>query len=266
MLGFFRRHPALIFIILVYPLSWYQWLLGLTHGPKDSGLNPLGPLVAGLIAALLSGGWRGLGGLMLRIVRVWASPKAWIAAVVIPIAVVALSAFIVTLRGAPAPTAAQLSDWKPLVDKLIFIFLFIGVGEESGWRGFLLDRLQSVMTPLFAAFVVGLVWAIWHAPLLRTEITPDIVGPFVASVFAGSVVLAWVYNLGGRSVPPTMLTHAVLNTIGAGFVFDFYKGAAYTELWWVNAGVWVALAALVAVVTGGRLGLKRSEGAVSQAA
>jgi hypothetical protein len=51
MLAFLRRHPALVFIALVFPLSWHQWLLGFANEPGDSGLNPLAPLVATLLAA-----------------------------------------------------------------------------------------------------------------------------------------------------------------------------------------------------------------------
>jgi hypothetical protein len=91
MLAFLRRHPALVFIAMVFPLSWHQWLLGFANEPGDSGLNPLAPLVAALLAAGLTGGWRACLELLTRAARVWARPSAWAVAVLAPICAVTLA-------------------------------------------------------------------------------------------------------------------------------------------------------------------------------
>ncbi|EGB14233.1 Abortive infection protein [Pseudodesulfovibrio mercurii] len=47
----------------------------------------------------------------------------------------------------------------PLIN---FVF---GLGEELGWRGFLLPRLMPLGKPA-AHLVLGLLWGLWHAPLI----------------------------------------------------------------------------------------------------
>ena len=70
------------------------------------------------------------------------------------------------------------------------------------------------------------------------------------SVLAGSVVIAWLFNSSGQSVFLTMLMHAEVNAVGAGYVFRFFTGADYQRLWWIYALVWVVAAVLVSWRTG----------------
>ena len=42
------------------------------------------------------------------------------------------------------------------------IFFFNATGEEVGWRGFALPRLQARTSPLIAALIIALFWAPWH--------------------------------------------------------------------------------------------------------
>jgi membrane protease YdiL (CAAX protease family) len=60
------------------------------------------------------------------------------------------------------------------------LFFFNATGEEVGWRGFALPRLQARTSPLIAALTIALFWAPWHFFLWRAE---------------GSPVLTWQYWL-----------------------------------------------------------------------
>ena len=54
------------------------------------------------------------------------------------------------------------------VEMVILFFLYNiiygGISEEPGWRGFALPRLQAKFSPLVSSLILGVVWAVWHAP------------------------------------------------------------------------------------------------------
>src|SRR5215471_8732680 len=85
-----QERPLWVFFPLAFLLSWYPWLLSFL-GVKAHGMNPLGVLLAALIVAAASGGWRGLKALLLRIVRVRVGWRWYAVAVLLPPAFVFLA-------------------------------------------------------------------------------------------------------------------------------------------------------------------------------
>jgi membrane protease YdiL (CAAX protease family) len=224
----FRDHPVATFLPLAFALSWYPWLIALAQG-RTTGPNPLGPFVAALIVLGLGAGWPAVKDLLSRIAK-GRVPLRWYAfASGLPILLLAVAVGANTALGAPPPTAAQLASWRGLPETFVFIVLFIALGEEPGWRGFLLPRLEQRFGPLRASLVLGAVWALWHLPLLGNEFAPAHVVPFLVSVFAGSVVLTRLYDGSGGSVLLPMLMHATINTLGSSYALTFVDGAAKTR-------------------------------------
>jgi membrane protease YdiL (CAAX protease family) len=95
--------------------------------------------------------------------------------------------------------------------------LFIGspVGEEFGWRGFLLQRVQPMFGLMGASVVIGVIMALWHIPLFLITGTAQSHLPFALfalRTLALSVISTWLYNGTGRSLLFVLLFHASLNT------------------------------------------------------
>ncbi|HSE13145.1 MAG TPA: type II CAAX endopeptidase family protein [Rudaea sp.] len=255
-----RARQAPLFFILAFVLSWYPWLLGMLGVPKASGINPLGVFAGALIVAGLSEGWAGIKALLARLVR-WRVGWGWFAAAIgIPVVTVALACALNVAFGAPEPTAAQWAQWPDIVDKFIFAFIFVGLGEEPGWRGFALPALYRHRSPLAASLLLGAVWAVWHVPLMGSEFAWNTVPCFLISVLAGSVVLAWLFNGSRESVLLCMLMHATVNAVGAGYAFHFFAGENVLRLWWIYALVWAAAAALIAWRAGPALARHAQDG------
>ncbi len=243
------------FFILVFPLSWYSWLLGFADDPGNSGINPLGPLVAALLVSAAAGGWQGVTAYVKNIARVRAAWTTYAAALLIPILLALASVAIAVAFGADFPAREARARWLDIADPFLFGLLFVGLGEEPGWRGWLLPRLQARMTPLRAALAISPIWALWHLPMLGEELPFDQLIPFLISLTSASIVLAWLTNRTEGGVLPAMLCHATVNAVGGGFLFTFFVGAEKTQLWWINAILWGITALGLAVGTRGGLGL-----------
>ena len=234
----------ILFFPLAFLLSWYPYILGKTHLVKTSGgINPLGPMVAALIVASICYGKTGVKELLGRYTRWRIGWGPLTLALLLPVVIPFVAAAVNIAAGAARPVVSQLAGWPELIPKFIFILLFIGVGEETGWRGFALPELQKRLSPVVASLVLGAIWAAWHIPLFGVEFVPAVVPWFVLSVLAGAVMATWLFNAARGSLLPLPLFHAMVNTIGAGFVFPMFKGADVIRLWWVYAGLWALAAA-----------------------
>lgn len=240
-----------IFFPLAFLLSWYPWFLALAQG-RMSGPNPLGPFVAALIVAGLVKGWPGIRDLLVRIGRVRIGLRWYAVIFGLPVALCAIAVAIMAAFG-QVPSAPAAAAWRELPERFIFIFLFIGLGEEPGWRGFALPRLQKNYSPLLASLILAPIWVLWHLPLMGNEFPVAIIPAFLISLLAGTLIQTWLFNRTNGSVFAQMLFHATVNTVGAGLVFPPFKGAAFVAFWYIYALLWLAAAIVLAVSRRGDL-------------
>jgi CAAX protease family protein len=102
---------------------------------------------------------------------------------------------------------------------LVLLVVVNGLGEETGWRGFLQPMLQRVLPPRLAILAVAAIWAGWHAPLFAIlttyrGFTPLTLVGFGIGLTCGAVVLGWLYNRTG-SILAVAVWHAVYNMTAA---------------------------------------------------
>lgn len=241
-----RRHPAAFFFFFAFLLSWYPWILWHLHVPKATGgINPLGPLVAALLVTALTSGRAGLKKLLGRYLP-WRTSWRWYAvAVALPVLLVAVSGLLTVATGAPWPARTQFAAWPSLLPGFLFTFVFVGLGEETGWRGFAIPQLQTRYSPAVASAILAPLWALWHLPLLGKEFPPAVIPPFLVSVVAGTFLLTWLLNRAKGALLPMPLLHATVNTVGAAYVFTMFTGADLVRLWWIYAVVWSLAAAIL---------------------
>lgn len=103
-----------------------------------------------------------------------------------------------------------------VVEALGFNLVYGGsLGEEPGWRGFLLPMLLSDRTPFGASLVVGFWWALWHAPI---DFVQGFGFPGLGGILARllwtlpfAVLFTWVTLHAGGSLLPAIALHTALN-------------------------------------------------------
>jgi membrane protease YdiL (CAAX protease family) len=92
--------------------------------------------------------------------------------------------------------------------------LFTGLSEEPGWRGFALRRLQARFSPLMSSLILGVFWAVWHAPArfggFEAKTLEDTFVEWILIVLV-SIVFTWLYNQTTFSLLSTVLLHPALN-------------------------------------------------------
>ncbi len=105
-----------------------------------------------------------------------------------------------------------------IVVKFLYQFFFFNAsGEEIGWRGFALPKLQILTSPLVACLVLNLFWGPWHLFLWWSEgravLSPTFWAQSFLELFAGTVTLCWFYNRSKGSILVAGIAHATANTV-----------------------------------------------------
>jgi uncharacterized protein len=224
---FFQRHALLIGIILMFLLTWPVDL-------ANAGLLPFQvPLAAAIfvgygfvIASLLMTGLTlGRDGVirLLRRFLIWRVGWNWYAVAFLLIPTLSLVGLLLDawLRQTPLDFSRVLAYemFGASVNLLLLVvpfFLFdaIANGEEIGWRGYILPRLQVKQSALTASLIIGLLWGIWHIPKFLGHWDSVAFAWFMVDVMAKSVLLAWMYNNTKGSLLLVTLFHASFNTVG----------------------------------------------------
>jgi membrane protease YdiL (CAAX protease family) len=222
----------LAFFALAYALSW-AWVVPLalahqlvrrgdgwpTHAPAL-----LGPLVAAFVVTAWTTGRAGMRELLARIGRWRVGPRWWLVAVS-PLAFLVVTMAGLRAAGEDLPAAAdfgRFSGTPPVgVVGALLVITFVGsLGEETGWRGFALPRLQRRLGALTATLILAPLWWLWHLPQFFVIATYRDFEPFeyvgmVLGLTCGAIVLTWLFNRSGGSVLLVVVWHGVYNFAAA---------------------------------------------------
>ena len=259
-----RRHPLIAFFVLAYALAWIieSPLVFLRDSITDAQgqiLYILSANVVSVVAIVLTAIVLGRGALrkLLGRLLIWRVNPFWYLVVVLgPVALAGGVVGLNTLMGGPA-----LSLDIPLLGAAFFLAFSIvpgsALGEEIGWRGYALPRLQTGRSALSASLILGPIWALWHLPLWLTGApgrTPILYAAFVVSVIALSVILTWVYNSTGGSLLLVVLLHATANLPLTLLLEPLGSRAMVPFMFYVALMV---VAAIVVVIVAGHANLSR---------
>jgi len=235
MKNFLNRYSLILFFPLTYLLSW--WIVPLLNG----GLFPQGPAFAAIILTGLTLGRQGLRAYRRQITN-W-SAGLWY--LVGPLIIVSYTVVGYAVNLSLGATMAETPHWLS-VGTFIQLLLFGGQWEELGWTGYALPALQEHFSNrpnggLIAIVVLGVLRAIWHLPLFLygKMYWFDI---FVFS-FAFQIIIAWLYQYSGKSVPAVMLFHFVSNIMGS-ILFPVFVGTDRVMFY----ALFMSLAAALAIV------------------
>jgi len=283
------RRPLVAYFILAYALTWVLLLpfvlsqgggvgvIPLTTPSDASGLAyllvfvaALGPALAAIIVTAASQGWTGVKSLLRRMVLVKVGIRWYLVALLLPLVAYVL---LLLLLGGSAFVSSLLNVQGAIILLLYLLLSIAGMviaaplGEELGWRGFALPRLQEQYGPLRGSLLLGLLWGLWHLPLFLTtweKPYESLLGLllFLVQTISFTVVLTWLFNHTRGSILLAMLCHSAYGASGV-FLFLLYPQATVNTIRPGTATLtlgllafsltWVAIAGILIALTKGRL-------------
>lgn len=222
---FVKKYPAISLLVLAMIFGTAPALVvgtGLLP-PAVAQLGALSASLAAIVLVVIEGRKRGLRELLGRALTWRVGIQWWIIALFFMIIPCVASLYLYDLLGGPAVDWSELEPLYKIVPMFIFLTVAAGFGEEFGWRGFLLPRLQIRHNALVSGLIVGVAWAIWHIPLffikgtsqyeqqLQGGLLPAILG-YAIFVIAQSVQFTWLFNNTKGSVLLAAVFHGASNT------------------------------------------------------
>lgn len=115
----------------------------------------------------------------------------------------------------------EFRGWAWVAQVMVMQLLIAGLGEEFGWRGFALQRLQQLMTPLKATLVIAFFHLLWHAPTYWLGQGMHNVPAIWAMFFLlpWTLLFTWAYNHSKGSILVSVFFHA---TMGATLTYTAF--------------------------------------------
>ena len=277
--SFTNRFPLITFFLLAFAGTWLvlsPWVfdtLGWIDIPDELGIilfilsTFTGPFFAAFYVTGKLEGKEGKKNLWRRIFQMRIG-LVWYVAVLFTFLLVWLTAYNLLYRGAPlaaliANPALMVTAFLPNV---LTGLLIPSLGEEPGWRGFALPRLQKDFGPVLGTLILGTLHGIWHLPALFTPL----LGPFswdsfltfVLTAAAGTFIYTWVFNNTRGSVWIAILLHASSNAASSLVGSLIPEGVELTswqsalDAGWLNVIAFSLAAVLLIIFTRSKLGYR----------
>jgi membrane protease YdiL (CAAX protease family) len=232
--NFMRQHPLFSFFFMAYAFSWIilipyilsQWniLPNTNVFMIFFGLTAfVGPALSAYIMGRITEGKDGWLNMKKRFRRfkvgwIWYVFILFGIPLVMTLGISILPGALASFQGIPSGFYAKYI--------IYFTIIFFGggpLGEEIGWRGFALPRMQARYGALRATLLLGVLWTFWHLPHFLT--TAQRGGPdsslsilyvnlpiFLLLVMSVAVIMTWVFNHTKGSLFIAILVHTSINT------------------------------------------------------
>jgi membrane protease YdiL (CAAX protease family) len=230
-----RKYPALSLVVLAM-IFGVAPLVAINAGllPEEAGqLVAFSSSLAAIVLAAVEGRKGGVRELLGRFLIWRVGIQWWAFALLFGVIPAVAGLYLFNLLGGPAVDWSGLKPLYSVVPSIIILTVLAGMGEEFGWRGFAMPRLQARYNALVSSLMIGVLWGIWHIPLflvkgtiqyewkLEAGLIPAVLA-YTAFVIAWSIQYTWVFNNTRGSVLLAAVIHGAVNAWN-GYI-DVYRG------------------------------------------
>lgn len=234
-----KNKKTIIFLIITFLWSWIFWIIGLFYlkrGISQETINSFlilfflgvyGPSISAIITTSIYSGFKGVLDLLKKIL-IWKLPlKNYLFVIFAPLFFVSIGIILYSLF------VGNIGYFEPLaffsIPTILWAGLYAGpLGEELGWRGFLLPELQKKFSNLKSAIYIGIIWFTWHIPLFWAPFGTLVSGDtfsflpiviYFIMLICLSIMITWLVINSKESVLIAILFHLSIN---AGIALLFF--------------------------------------------
>jgi membrane protease YdiL (CAAX protease family) len=274
-----RHHPLIAYFVIAFA---GPWLFNLPAMLARNGLGLLpftvpflafvglfllgnfaGPTLGAFVVTAITDGKPGIRQLLRRCVQ-WRVGLGWYLLVIFGYPLLFL--LDMSLWLGPAPLSSLLTHWPLIFTSYLPSLLGFGtiiiIGEEPGWRGFALPRLQRQYGPLPGSLILGTLHGIWHLPIFiiasfgLAPFNPVQYGLNILGLALITIIWTWLFNNANGSILFAILVHDVQDAKD-GLLNQLVPVVPSWYAHWVYG--WVAIVVsilLILIFTKGRLSYK----------
>ncbi len=193
-------------------------------------LGVYGPLIAGFTATWLEDGREGLSNWWSRII-LWRIDRKWyLIALLLSFLIPAVPVVVFGFLG--GFNTSNLAVWY-IFGLLILLVIGSGLGEEPGWRGYLLPRLKSQFTGEKYIWILGLFWSIWHFPIVIIQTLA-----MTQNVTGLQIVITVLMSLAGNVMALIGMTYIYVwffNNTGSVFLCIVFHALSNVLMFWLSS-------------------------------
>jgi membrane protease YdiL (CAAX protease family) len=232
----FEPRNLAFFFLIAFGWSWFLWWLlfisGLVTMPTGIGtsevdlgsawpimilsvITPYGPTIGAFVVTGMTEGKPGIRTLWKRFWNRNLNIK-WLVVILLffPVSLLLANLVARTLDGQAYPFLTWPNQpWMFIPPLIANGLIHGGMSEEFGWRGYVLPRFQAKWNALVSSLVLGVIWGVWHLPLIKAGMSFTIsVAELILWQTLVAIFFTWVFNNTNGSILAVVLFHAMANS------------------------------------------------------
>ncbi|MFV8226476.1 CPBP family intramembrane glutamic endopeptidase [Christiangramia aquimixticola] len=215
-LKFFTKYPVIAFVTLTFLITygigvpadnWLSTTFKFPH-PLDIYIPRFLTVTAPAISAMILM-WVNRKKFELNIFRYFKKPAIFY--FLIPLSTFLISIITLIMAGVSPEILwnSLRENWHLLYFHLILQVFIIGLGEEIGWRGWLLPKLNEQFGLLKATFILLIIWILWHFLILFSDVA--ILIPWLMIITGLTFTLSWTWIKFGNTAFLFAIIHGSVN-------------------------------------------------------
>jgi membrane protease YdiL (CAAX protease family) len=242
--GFIHRYPVVSFFILALALGWGA-IFFVVRGVIPARLaltSVFSASISGIVITAIEDGRRGLNRMFSRLLIWRVGIGYWLFAILYLVPVILLSSLVNPLfNGDPLSFNSMIPIFQILPMFVVF-FIVSGLGQELGWTGFLIPRLQTRFSALTASVIRAVLVGIWHFPLFyysRFQLQALADFPYAGWIAQKGFLVAYMTMILMFSLPWSIFFGWIFNNTRSSLllVAMFHGSEIWVAYWMLSAGI-----------------------------